>query len=57
VWLAYSPVKNNTKDAIAKVAAGTPAHSATTGEMHIYRANSLILREVRSADSVTSVPL
>lgn len=47
MWLAYSPVKNNTKDAIAKVAGGTPAHSATTGEMHIYRANSLILREVR----------
>ncbi|XP_031495460.1 UDP-sugar pyrophosphorylase [Nymphaea colorata] len=43
-WLAYAPVKNNPKDA-AKVPKGNPHHSATTGEMAIYRANSLILRK------------
>lgn len=43
-WLAYSPVKNNPDDA-AKVPKGNPYHSATSGEMAIYRANSLILRE------------
>lgn len=42
-WLAYAPVKNNPEDA-AKVPKGNPSHSATTGEMAIYRANSLILR-------------
>ncbi|KAI5068323.1 hypothetical protein GOP47_0016668 [Adiantum capillus-veneris] len=42
-WLAYSPVKNNPEDA-AKVPKGNPPHSATSGEMAIYRANSLILR-------------
>ncbi|CAN6476183.1 unnamed protein product [Victoria cruziana] len=43
-WLAYSPVKNNPDDA-AKVPKGNPHHSATTGEMAIYRANSIILRK------------
>ncbi|XP_044475492.1 UDP-sugar pyrophosphorylase-like [Mangifera indica] len=43
-WLAYSPVKNNPEDA-AKVPKGNPYHSATSGEMAIYRANSLILRK------------
>lgn len=42
-WLAYAPVKNNPQDAV-KVPKGNPTHSATTGEMAIYRANSLILR-------------
>ncbi|MCO5578435.1 hypothetical protein L7F22_032277 [Adiantum nelumboides] len=42
-WLAYAPVKNNPEDA-AKVPKGNPTHSATTGEMAIYKANSLILR-------------
>lgn len=42
-WLAYAPVKNNAEDA-AKVAKGNPLHSATSGEMAIYRANCLILR-------------
>lgn len=42
-WLAYAPVKNNPEDA-AKVPKGNPSHSATTGEMAIYKANSLILR-------------
>ncbi|CAI5949601.1 unnamed protein product [Closterium sp. NIES-65] len=46
VWLAYSPVKNNLRDAIAKLAAGTPPHSATSAELHLYRANCLILRHV-----------
>lgn len=45
VWLAYAPVKNNPEDA-AKVPKGNPYHSATSGEMSIYRANSLILRKV-----------
>ncbi|KAG8496973.1 hypothetical protein CXB51_008200 [Gossypium anomalum] len=41
-WLAYAPVKNNPEDA-SKVPKGNPYHSATSGEMAIYRANSLIL--------------
>nr|POF21804.1 udp-sugar pyrophosphorylase [Quercus suber] len=44
-WLAYAPVKNNPEDA-AKVPKGNPYHSATSGEMAIYHANSLILRKV-----------
>uniref|UniRef100_A0A5B6YTK4 UTP-monosaccharide-1-phosphate uridylyltransferase n=1 Tax=Davidia involucrata TaxID=16924 RepID=A0A5B6YTK4_DAVIN len=43
-WLAYAPVKNNPEEA-AKVPKGNPYHSATSGEMAIYRANSLILRK------------
>ncbi|XP_016553012.2 UDP-sugar pyrophosphorylase isoform X2 [Capsicum annuum] len=43
-WLAYAPVKNNPEDA-AKVPKGNPYHSATSGEMAIYRSNSLILRK------------
>lgn len=52
-WLAYAPVKNNPEDA-AKVPKGNPYHSATSGEMAIYRANSLILRKagVRVGDPV-----
>ncbi|XP_066376441.1 UDP-sugar pyrophosphorylase-like [Miscanthus floridulus] len=43
-WLAYAPVKNNPEDG-AKVPKGNPYHSATSGEMAIYKANSLILRK------------
>ncbi|KAM1726590.1 hypothetical protein ACFX12_017342 [Malus domestica] len=43
-WLAYAPVKNNPEGA-AKVPKGNPYHSATSGEMLVYRANSLILRK------------
>ncbi|XP_008798136.1 UDP-sugar pyrophosphorylase [Phoenix dactylifera] len=43
-WLGYAPVKNNPEEA-AKVPKGNPYHSATSGEMAIYRANSLILRK------------
>ncbi|KAK0576083.1 hypothetical protein LWI29_011596 [Acer saccharum] len=43
-WLAYAPVKNNPEDA-AKVPKGNPYHSGTSGEMAIYRANSLILKK------------
>ncbi|CAI9763996.1 unnamed protein product [Fraxinus pennsylvanica] len=43
-WVAYAPVKNNPEDA-AKVPKGNPYHSATSGEMAIYKANSLILRK------------
>lgn len=39
VWAAYSPVKNSPPDARAKAAAGSPSHSATTGELDIYRTN------------------
>ncbi|KMZ73959.1 UDP-glucose pyrophosphorylase [Zostera marina] len=52
-WLAYAPVKNNPEDA-SKVPKGNPYHSATSGEMAIYRANSLILKKagVKVADPV-----
>ncbi|KAJ0465106.1 putative nucleotidyltransferase [Helianthus annuus] len=55
-WLAYAPVKNNPEDA-AKVPKGNPYHSATSGEMAIYRANSMILKEagVTVDDPVTQV--
>ncbi|XP_059630624.1 UDP-sugar pyrophosphorylase-like isoform X2 [Cornus florida] len=55
-WLAYAPVKNNPEDA-AKVPKGNPYHSATSGEMAIYRANSLILRKagVKVDDPVNQV--
>ncbi|KAK7282682.1 hypothetical protein RIF29_11654 [Crotalaria pallida] len=55
-WLAYAPVKNNAEDA-AKVPKGNPYHSATSGEMAIYRANSLILKKagVQVADPVLQV--
>ena len=39
VWAAYSPVKNSPEEARAKAAAGSPSHSATTGELDIYHAN------------------
>nr|KYP70005.1 UDP-sugar pyrophosphorylase 1 [Cajanus cajan] len=55
-WLAYAPVKNNAEEA-AKVPKGNPYHSATSGEMAIYRANSLILKKagVQVADPVLQV--
>ncbi|XP_062115865.1 UDP-sugar pyrophosphorylase-like [Humulus lupulus] len=55
-WFAYAPVKNNPEDA-AKVPKGNPYHSATSGEMAIYRANSLVLRKagVYIADPVPEV--
>ncbi|XP_050224195.1 UDP-sugar pyrophosphorylase-like [Mercurialis annua] len=55
-WLAYAPVKNNPEDA-AKVPKGNPYHSATSGEMAIYRSNSLILKKagVRVDDPVQQV--
>ncbi|KAG6542802.1 hypothetical protein Mapa_015706 [Marchantia paleacea] len=43
-WLAYAPVKNNPEDA-AKVPRGNPLHSATSGEMAIYRANCMIFQK------------
>ncbi|XP_057540253.1 UDP-sugar pyrophosphorylase [Amaranthus tricolor] len=56
IWLAYAPVKNNPEDA-AKVPKGNPYHSATSGEMAIYRAHSLILRKagVQISDPVIDV--
>ncbi|KAL1833704.1 hypothetical protein ACET3Z_003355 [Daucus carota] len=55
-WLAYAPVKNNPEDA-AKVPKGNPYHSATSGEMAIYKANSLVLRKagVKVDDPVSQV--
>ncbi|XVF39244.1 hypothetical protein PTKIN_Ptkin01aG0019900 [Pterospermum kingtungense] len=55
-WLAYAPVKNNPEDA-AKVPKGNPYHSATSGEIAIYRANSLILKKagVKVDDPVQQV--
>ncbi|XP_030526560.1 UDP-sugar pyrophosphorylase [Rhodamnia argentea] len=55
-WVAYAPVKNNPEDA-AKVPKGNPYHSATSGEMAIYQANSLILRKAGAQvdDPVTQV--
>lgn len=37
VWATYSPVKNSPADARTKAAEGNPTHSATTGEMDIYK--------------------
>nr|XP_034588035.1 UDP-sugar pyrophosphorylase-like [Setaria viridis] len=55
-WLAYAPAKNNLEDA-AKVPKGNPYHSATSGEMAIYRVNSLILRKAGAqiADPVIDI--
>ncbi|KAL6984338.1 UTP-monosaccharide-1-phosphate uridylyltransferase [Sarracenia purpurea var. burkii] len=55
-WLAYAPVKNNPEDA-SKVPKGNPYHSATSGEMAIYRANSLMLKKagVKVDDPVLQV--
>ncbi|KAG8378207.1 hypothetical protein BUALT_Bualt08G0113800 [Buddleja alternifolia] len=55
-WFAYAPVKNNPEDA-AKVPKGNPYHSATSGEMAIYRANSLVLKKagVKIDDPVQQV--
>ena len=39
VWSTYSPVKNSPADALAKAKAGSPSHSATTGELDIYKTN------------------
>ncbi|DBA78953.1 TPA: hypothetical protein ACH3X1_008826 [Trebouxia sp. C0004] len=44
VWSTYSPVKNNPADALAKVQAGGPSHSATTGELDIYQVNCRALQ-------------
>ena len=44
VWVAYSPVKNSPTEALAKAKAGNPSHSATTGELDIYRANYNIFK-------------
>uniref|UniRef100_A0A7S3VR13 UTP-monosaccharide-1-phosphate uridylyltransferase n=1 Tax=Dunaliella tertiolecta TaxID=3047 RepID=A0A7S3VR13_DUNTE len=45
VWASYSPVKNSPQDALAKQKQGNPTHSATTGELDIYRANCAILAQ------------
>jgi UDP-sugar pyrophosphorylase len=50
VWAAYSPVKNSPADAKAKAAGGNPSHSATSGELDIYKTNC---RCVNSLQKVT----
>ncbi|KAB2061739.1 hypothetical protein ERO13_A10G100400v2 [Gossypium hirsutum] len=54
-WLAYAPVKNNPE--AANIPKQNPYHSATSGEMAIYRANSLILKKagVQVEDPVQQV--
>ena len=44
VWVGYSPVKNSVADALAKVAAGCPPHSAAAGECDQYGAAAQALR-------------
>ena len=44
VWVGYSPVKNSVADALAKVAAGCPPHSAAAGECDQYGAAARALR-------------
>ncbi|XP_074579912.1 UDP-sugar pyrophosphorylase-like [Curcuma longa] len=55
-WLAYAPVKNNPEDA-SKVPKGNPYHSATSGEMAVYRANCLVLKKagVLVADPIIDI--
>eukprot|EP00878_Enallax_costatus_P012422 GHUV01012973.1.p1 GENE.GHUV01012973.1~~GHUV01012973.1.p1 ORF type:complete len:435 (+),score=164.29 GHUV01012973.1:385-1689(+) len=50
VWATYSPVKNSPADARTKAAEGNPTHSATTGEMDIYKANCEALKLMSGAD-------
>jgi UDP-sugar pyrophosphorylase len=44
VWVGYSPVKNSVADALAKVAAGCPPHSAASGECDAYGAAARAMR-------------
>lgn len=44
VWVGYSPVKNSVADALAKVAAGCPPHSAAAGECDMYGTAARSLR-------------
>ncbi len=44
VWVGYSPVKNSVADALAKVAAGCPPHSAAAGECDMYGTHARALR-------------
>ena len=45
-WFSYSPVKNNVQAAAKLAMQGNPDHSATTSEMHVYRANCKMLRKL-----------
>jgi UDP-sugar pyrophosphorylase len=42
-------VKNSAADAKAKAAEGNPTHSATTGELDIYKSNCMLLKQVVGA--------
>lgn len=44
VWVGYSPVKNSVADALAKVAASCPPHSAASGECDQYGATARAMR-------------
>ena len=54
VWSTYSPVKNNPEDALAKVDAGGPSHSATSGELDIYQVNCRRVSKLRSTHACHS---
>ena len=53
VWVGYSPVKNSVADAIAKVAAGCPPHSAAAGECDMY---GTACRSLRLAGATVADP-
>jgi UDP-sugar pyrophosphorylase len=57
VWASYSPVKNSPADALAKFKDGNPTHSATSGEMDIYRCNCLTLKTLTGAELPEEVSL
>ena len=43
-WAAYSPVKNDPASAADKARAGDPSHSATSGELDLYKVNCKMLQ-------------
>jgi UDP-sugar pyrophosphorylase len=53
VWVGYSPVKNSVADALAKVAAGCPPHSAAAGECDMY---GTVCRSLRMAGASVADP-
>lgn len=57
VWSTYSPVKNNPEDALAKVEAGGPSHSATSGELDIYQVNCRRVPKLQSMHACHSQDL
>ncbi|KXZ48443.1 hypothetical protein GPECTOR_28g853 [Gonium pectorale] len=56
VWASYSPVKNSPADAAAKFKEGNPTHSATTGELDIYKSHCLALAQMAGAALPSPLP-